>query len=429
VTKQRVLSGMRPTGKLHVGHLVGALQNWVALQAKYDSFHCIVDWHALTTHYNDTSEIVANTFDNVADWIGAGLDPEQSTFFIQSLVPEHAELYLLLQMVTPIPWLERVPTYKEQIQQMSDRDLSTIGFLGYPLLQAADIAAVRIVEPKATLTVQRKDDRWVIAERADFPADLAKVREFVLKAIGLKVGQSEPLGEKDRARLNLDPASGTRIEFKAADGKDLAVFTVGRKYFKREVENPDKAIADGRWVALPAEAGTAFLVGDPLAQATIRTAEWVDRSSFQVEKVKTLQVRHPGGEGWRIERAADNAEWRLDGAKPGEKLDTARANAASYSLQLLELADVAPKDAPDTGLDKPISIDATTLDGASYAIKVGRLAGDNYYVTFTAAGVKPEAKDAERVKVLSPHVLLIPKSKLEDTLKKRSELLERADKK
>ena len=140
MTKQRVLSGMRPTGKLHVGHLVGALQNWVTLQAQYDSFHCIVDWHALTTHYNDTSEIVANTFDNVADWIGAGLDPEKSTFFIQSLVPEHAELYLLFQMVTPIPWLERVPTYKEQIQQMSDRDLSSIGFLGYPLLQAADIA-------------------------------------------------------------------------------------------------------------------------------------------------------------------------------------------------------------------------------------------------------------------------------------------------
>ena len=132
---------MRPTGKLHLGHLVGALHNWVTLQQKYDSFHCIVDWHALTTHYNDTSEIVANTFDNVADWIGAGLDPEKSTFFIQSLVPEHAELYLLFQMVTPIPWLERVPTYKEQMEQLSDRDLSTIGFLGYPLLQAADITA------------------------------------------------------------------------------------------------------------------------------------------------------------------------------------------------------------------------------------------------------------------------------------------------
>jgi tryptophanyl-tRNA synthetase len=132
---------MRPTGKLHIGHYVGALQNWVTLQQKYDSYHCVVDWHALTSHYADTSGIVAHTFDNVADWIGAGLDPEKSTFFIQSLVPEHAELYLLFQMVTPIPWLERVPTYKEQIEQMSDRDLSTIGFLGYPLLQAADITA------------------------------------------------------------------------------------------------------------------------------------------------------------------------------------------------------------------------------------------------------------------------------------------------
>jgi tryptophanyl-tRNA synthetase len=139
VAKQRVLSGMRPTGKLHIGHLVGALQNWVTLQQKYDSYHCVVDWHALTSHYADTSAIVSNAFDNVADWIGAGLDPEKSTFFIQSLVPEHAELYLLFQMVTPIPWLERVPTYKEQIDQMSDKDLSTIGFLGYPLLQAADI--------------------------------------------------------------------------------------------------------------------------------------------------------------------------------------------------------------------------------------------------------------------------------------------------
>ena len=141
MAKQRVLSGMRPTGKLHIGHYVGALQNWVTLQQKYDSYHCVVDWHALTSHYADTNEIVTNAYDNVADWIGAGLDPERSTFFIQSLVPEHAELYLLFQMVTPIPWLERVPTYKEQIEQIRDKDLSTIGFLGYPLLQAADITA------------------------------------------------------------------------------------------------------------------------------------------------------------------------------------------------------------------------------------------------------------------------------------------------
>jgi tryptophanyl-tRNA synthetase len=137
--RKRVVSGMRPTGKLHLGHLVGALQNWVALQEQYECFYFVADWHALTSHYATTESLVDDAYDNVADWIGAGLDPERSTFFVQSMVPEHAELYLLLQMVTPIPWLERVPTYKEQMAQLSDRDLSSIGFLGYPLLQTADV--------------------------------------------------------------------------------------------------------------------------------------------------------------------------------------------------------------------------------------------------------------------------------------------------
>ena len=137
--KPRVLSGMRPTGKLHLGHLVGALNNWADLQETYDCFYFVADWHALTSGYADTSEIVANSYDMVADWIAGGLDPEKSTLFVQSLVPEHAELFLLLSMVIPIPWLERVPTYKEQQEQLSEKDLSTLGFLGYPLLQAADI--------------------------------------------------------------------------------------------------------------------------------------------------------------------------------------------------------------------------------------------------------------------------------------------------
>jgi tryptophanyl-tRNA synthetase len=137
--KKRVVSGMRPTGRLHLGHLVGALQNWEQLQREYDSYFFVADWHALTSHYASTSEIVGDAYDNVADWIGAGIDPDRSTLFVQSLVPEHAELYLLLQMVTPIPWLERVPTYKEQMDQITDRDLSSIGFLGYPLLQTADV--------------------------------------------------------------------------------------------------------------------------------------------------------------------------------------------------------------------------------------------------------------------------------------------------
>jgi hypothetical protein len=322
--------------------------------------------------------------------------------------------------------------YQQKERARRPDNVGTLGRTLFKDLKAADIAAIKIVEPSvspnATLTLERKDERWVIAERAGFPADLSKVREFVLKVIGLKVGQSEPLGEKDRARLNLD-ASGTRVEFKGADGKELSAFVVGRKYFKREVENPDKAIPDGRFLGLPGETGTAYLVADPLTQATVKTAEWIDRASFQVEKVKTLQVRYPGGEAWRIDRPADNAEWKLAGAKPGEKLDVSRANAATYSLQLLELADVAPKDAKDTGLEQPILVDATTLEGASYAIKVGKLAGENYHVSYTASGLKPDAKDAERVKLLSQYVLLIPKSKLEDTLKKRTELLEKQQQK
>ena len=313
--------------------------------------------------------------------------------------------------------------FQHQERARRPDNVGTLGRTLFKDLKAADIAAVQIVEPKATLTLQRKDDGWVIAEREGFPADVSKVREFVLKAIGLKVGQSEPLGEKDRARLNLD-ASGTRVAFLGADKKELGVFVVGRKYFKREVDNPDKAVADGRFVSLLGDAKTAYLVADPLTQASARSAEWIDRASFQVEKVKTLEVRYPAGGGWRIERSGDNAEWKLAGAAAGEKLDVSRANAASYSLSLLELADVAPKDATDTGLDKPVLVNATTLAGAAYAIKVGKLVGDNYYVSFTASGIPSDDKNAERTKLLSQHILLIPKSKLEDTLKPRAELLE-----
>ncbi len=137
--KPRVLSGMRPTGALHLGHYHGALKNWVRLQADYECFYFVADWHALTTHYEESEVIGDNAYDMVIDWIAAGLDPEQCTIFIQSRLPEHAELFTLLTMGTPLGWLERVPTYKDQIEKLKDRDLATYGFLGYPLLQAADI--------------------------------------------------------------------------------------------------------------------------------------------------------------------------------------------------------------------------------------------------------------------------------------------------
>ena len=130
---------MRPTGRLHLGHYFGALQNWLKLQQEYDCFFFVADWHALTTHYEDTSSVAENTLQVAMDWLSVGIDPAKSTLFVQSSILEHAELHLLLSMVTPLSWLERVPTYKEQIENLKDRDLGTYGFLGYPLLQAADI--------------------------------------------------------------------------------------------------------------------------------------------------------------------------------------------------------------------------------------------------------------------------------------------------
>src|ERR1700736_6554555 len=139
--RKRVVSGMRPTGRLHIGHYFGALQNWVHLQndPEYDCFYFIADWHALTSDYADTSEVAQNTIQIVTDYLAVGLDPLKSVIFQQSLVPEHAELHLLLSMVTPLSWLERVPTYKEAFENVTDKDLHTYGFLGYPCLQTADI--------------------------------------------------------------------------------------------------------------------------------------------------------------------------------------------------------------------------------------------------------------------------------------------------
>ena len=137
--RSRVLSGMRPTGALHLGHYHGALKNWVRLQDTHECFYFVADWHALTTHYEEREVMERYVYDMVVDWIAAGLDPERCTIFIQSRLPEHAELFTLLAMGTPLGWLERVPTYKDQIDKLKDRDLATYGFLGYPLLQAADI--------------------------------------------------------------------------------------------------------------------------------------------------------------------------------------------------------------------------------------------------------------------------------------------------
>jgi len=170
---------MRPTGKLHLGNYVGALQNWVGMQDQYECFFCVVDWHALTTDYADTSRVKENSLEVAFDWLAAGLDPEKSVLFLQSHVPAHAELHLLLSMITPLGWLERVPTYKEQRDNIKDKDLGTYGFLGYPLLQAADILIYKadcvpvgedqVAHVELTREIARRFNGFYGAKQAVFP--------------------------------------------------------------------------------------------------------------------------------------------------------------------------------------------------------------------------------------------------------------------
>ena len=142
-SSETVVSGLRPTGRVHLGNYFGAVRNWIHLQERYRCYYFVADWHALTSDYADPSKIRQATFDAIADWMAAGMDPKKSTIFLQSEVKEHAELHLLLSMITPLPWLERVPSFKDQQQEIKDRDLNTYGFLGYPLLQTADVIIYR----------------------------------------------------------------------------------------------------------------------------------------------------------------------------------------------------------------------------------------------------------------------------------------------
>jgi tryptophanyl-tRNA synthetase len=212
--KSRVLSGMRPTGAMHLGHYHGALKNWVKLQDEHDCFFFVADWHALTTHYEERDVMERYVYEMVTDWLAAGLDPDKCTIFIQSRLPEHAELFTLLAMGTPLGWLERVPTYKDQIEKLKDRDLATYGFLGYPLLQAADILIYKATyvpvgedqssHVELTREVARRFnslygraanfDQLVAAALAKLPKDDARYFDKQRKAFG-ETGSAEALGK------------------------------------------------------------------------------------------------------------------------------------------------------------------------------------------------------------------------------------------
>lgn len=194
-SEHRVLSGMRPTGKLHLGHYHGVLKNWVKLQHESECFFGIVDWHALTTHYDNPHDIQQHVWDMAIDWLAAGINPGSATIFIQSRVLEHAELHLLLSMITPLSWLERVPTYKEQQEKIKDKDLSTYGFLGYPLLQAADILIYRAGSvPVGADQVPHVEMCREIARRFNHlygrDADFKEQAEAAIKKMGKKASKA-----------------------------------------------------------------------------------------------------------------------------------------------------------------------------------------------------------------------------------------------
>jgi tryptophanyl-tRNA synthetase len=252
MTRQKVLSGMRPSGKLHLGHLHGALHNWKELQEDYDCYYFVADWHALTSEYADTSNIAASIFDMVVDWLAAGIDPRKATLFEQSHIKEHAELFLILSMITPLGWLERCPTYKEQLEEVKGKDLQTFGFLGYPVLQTADIIMYRanLVPVGVDQLPHLELAREIVRRFANFfgegifPEPQAKLTEFpkipgtdgrkMSKSYGnaIFLSDSEEETEKKLRPMITDPARVRRTD--PGDPAKCPVFTLHKVYSPAE---------------------------------------------------------------------------------------------------------------------------------------------------------------------------------------------------
>jgi len=279
---KRVLSGMRPTGRLHIGHFFGALSNWLKLQEEYECFFFVADWHALTTHYEDTSSVAENTLQVATDWLAVGLDPAKSTLFIQSQVLEHAELHVLLSMITPLGWLERVPTYKEQIDNLKDHDLGTYGFLGYPLLQSADI--VMYGEPNQELLVPVGEDQ---APHVELTREI--VRRFNAH-FGLEIkdglSQQRELLQKLRARLPKDPLD-------SVSPSDPNAFARFRVTFRKHV----------------LEVGYTNLVEEvPEAKKFLEMSQVLREPAYLAAETPRL----PGLDGRRMAKSYGNAIWLSD---------------------------------------------------------------------------------------------------------------------
>ncbi len=291
--RPRVLSGMRPTGALHLGHYHGALKNWVRLQHDYDCFFFVADWHALTTHYEERDVIEKTVYDMVIDWIAAGLDPEKATIFIQSRLPEHAELFTLLAMGTPLAWLERVPSYKDQIEKLKDRDLATYGFLGYPLLQAADIliykaAYVPVGEDQAPHVEITRE----VARRFNHLYGRGSQHEAQVAAALAKLGKDDArYAEKQRKAYGQDGAADALARGEAIVRRALAAAVLDNdeaELLLGHLKGSGKSVLTEPAVLLTEVSKLPGLDGDKMSKSRGNTIAMRDEPAVVSQKIKRM---------------------------------------------------------------------------------------------------------------------------------------------
>ncbi len=293
---QRVLSGMRPTGRLHLGHYHGVLKNWLALQSQHDCFFFVADWHALTTHYDESSTLEDHVFDMVVDWLAAGVDPASATLFVQSQVPAHAELHVLLSMITPLGWLERVPSYKDQQEKLREKDLATYGFLGYPLLQSADILVYRAgLVPVGADQVAHVEITREVARRFNHLYGREPGFEQRVAAAVEKLGKkpAKMYGEHKRAWQEKGEQSALEAACALIEG-NANVTSGDREHLRGDLEGSGKIILPEPQALLTPAAKMPGLDGQKMSKSygnTITLREEPEQVQIKIRKMPTDPAR------------------------------------------------------------------------------------------------------------------------------------------
>ncbi|MFE8069664.1 tryptophan--tRNA ligase [Marinobacteraceae bacterium S3BR75-40.1] len=291
-SQQRILSGMRPTGRLHLGHYHGVLKNWVKLQHEYECFFFVADWHALTTHYDDPYSIENSVWDMVIDWLAAGVNPGSATLFIQSRVPEHAELHLLLSMITPLGWLERVPSYKDQQEKLREKDLATYGFLGYPLLQSADILIYRAGQiPVGADQVSHVEITREIARRFNHLYGRDPGFEEQAEAAIAKMGKKNAKLYRSLRKRFLEQGDEEALETARALLKEQQNISLGdRERLYGYIEGGGKVILPEPQALLAPESKMPGLDGQKMSKSYHNYIGLREEEDSVVQKIRTMQT-------------------------------------------------------------------------------------------------------------------------------------------